>query len=226
MKNYKSDFKNIIEYSILALVLIFIILNGVIKHDALPAIISAYCGITYTFLAGKGLPVCYIFGVTGSAFYSLLAYQNMIWGNLLLYAGYYLPMQIIGYFKWNKNLQEGKKEIVKISLAPKELFLLIFILSIFSVIIYNVLVFFKDAHPLLDSITTVFSIGGMYLTVRRAIEQWIFWLFVNALSLAMWINVAIKGVKVYSTIAMWTVYLILALYFYLQWRKEIKSDKD
>ena len=83
------------------------------------------------------------------------------------------------------------------------------------------MVYFKDTHPLLDSVTTVFSIGGMYLTVRRAVEQWIFWMVVNTLSLAMWINVAMNGARVYSTIAMWAVYLFLAIYFYREWYKEI-----
>ena len=76
----------------------------------------------------------------------------------------------------------------------------------------------------LDSITTVFSIGGMYLTVRRAVEQWLFWLVVNILSLGMWIGVVLDGAKVYSTLIMWSVYLILAIYFYFDWKKEMKNN--
>ena len=86
------------------------------------------------------------------------------------------------------------------------------------------MVIHNDKNPLLDSITAVFSIGGMYLTVRRAIEQWIFWMGVNLLSLIMWINIASTSeIKVYSTIVMWTVYLFLAIYFYIEWRKELNK---
>ena len=76
--------KNFIEYLGLVLILIFIIINAFFKQDSIYALISAICGITYTFLAGKGLPICYIFAITGSSFYGLLAYQNSLWGNLLL----------------------------------------------------------------------------------------------------------------------------------------------
>ena len=205
----------------LFLVLFFIFLHAVLRQDSIAALVSAICGITYTFLAGKGLPICYLFGVTGSSFYGFLAFQNALWGNLLLYLGYYVPMQILGYFRWNKNLKDSQKEIVKIVLPKKELFYLLIILSLLSIATYFILVYFKDTHPLLDSVTTVFSIGGMYLTVRRAVEQWIFWMVVNTLSLAMWINVAMNGARVYSTIAMWAVYLFLAIYFYREWYKEI-----
>ena len=221
MTNNKSKYWNKYEKLGLALIILFILIQGFYNQDSLFAMISAICGITYTFLAGKGLPICYLYGVTGSGFYSLLAFQNSLWGNLLLYACYYVPMQILGYFRWNKNLKEGRNDIVKICLPRKELLLLLTILFFLSILVYFVLLHCKDAHPFLDSITTVFSIGGMYLTVRRAIEQWVFWMFVNALSLAMWLFVALEGVKVYSTIIMWAVYLFLAIYFYVTWFKEL-----
>ena len=44
-------------------------------------------------------------------FYCWLSFQSALWGNLLLYAAYYIPMQIIGYFRWNQNLKKDKKEI-------------------------------------------------------------------------------------------------------------------
>ena len=95
--------------------------------------------------------------------------------------------------------------------------------TIISFFVYITLVLSHDANPVLDSLTTVFSIGGMYLTVRRAIEQWVFWMGVNVLSLLMWVSVLMSGVKVYSTIAMWAMYLILAIYFYFDWKKELKN---
>jgi nicotinamide mononucleotide transporter len=135
-------------------------------------------------------------------------------------------MQIIGYFQWNKNLKNNQKDIIKIFLPKKELAILLAINFCLIIITYFILSHFKDAHPLLDSITTVVSIGGMYLTVRRAIEQWAFWMVVNLLSVIMWIEVLSNGVKVYSTVAMWLIYLMLAIYFYITWHKEIKSYLD
>ena len=132
-------------------------------------------------------------------------------------------MQIIGFFKWNKNLKNGERNIIKIKLPKKEFSLLISVLTIISFFVYLTLVFMHDKNPILDSITTVFSVGGMYLTVRRALEQWLFCIGVNMLSLIMWLNVVNSGIKVYSTLIMWSVSLILAIYFYYTWQKEIKT---
>ena len=214
------------EIIFLALVILFIIIHSFLRQDSFAATINAICGITYTFIAGKGNPICYLFGVTGSGFYSYLSFQNMFWGNLILYLCYYIPMQILGFFQWNKNLKEGKKEIVKRYLPKKELNILVCLTVILIILTSVVLRYFNDTHPILDSVTTVCSVGGMYLTVRRSIEQWIFWMVVNFLSLIMWSYVALNGARVYSTIIMWSVYLILAFYFYFVWRKEIKNSKN
>ena len=64
MKNMKQSFK------ILSLIYLILIVCAVIFKDSPAAVISAVFGITYTFLAGKGNPICYLFGVTGSGFYS------------------------------------------------------------------------------------------------------------------------------------------------------------
>lgn len=202
----------------------FLFSSAFVLKDSPAALVSAFFGITYTFLAGKGSPICYLFGVTGSGFYSWLAFHNALWGNLALYAGYYIPMQIIGFFKWNSHLKEGKNEIIKISLKKKERIVLSALTLVVTAAAIVLLTFLNDKNPVIDGITAVFSITGMYLTVRRAIEQWVVWMVVNGLSAIMWAAIALNGEKVYSTVIMWSVYFVLAIYFYISWKREIKNN--
>ena len=219
MKNLNKRFE------IIAFILIYVLLfvHAIIRQDSIIAVISAFCGISYTILAGKGIPICYPIGVTGSSLYVYLSFLSNLWGNLLLYACYYIPMQIIGFFKWNKNLKDNKYEIVKEKLSNKEKIFLILISTIISVFVIFILAHYGDKNPVFDGITTVFSILGMYLTVKRCIEQWVIWMVVNGLSFIMWLDIALKGERVYSTVFMWGVYFILAIYFYITWKKELKE---
>ena len=206
----------------LGIIYLILLCNLIILKDSPIAVTSAFFGITYTFLAGKGNPICYLFGFMGSGFYGYLSFHNALWGNLLLYMGYYIPMQVIGFFKWNSHLKTGSSEIIKTSLSKKErliLFAITLILTAFAIV---VLYFTQDKKPIIDGITTVFSLAGMYLTVRRAIEQWGVWIFVNGLSAIMWGLIALSGEKVYSTVIMWSVYFVLGIYFYFCWKKELK----
>lgn len=206
----------------LGIIYLILLCNLIIFKDSPIAVTSAFFGITYTFLAGKGNPICYLFGIMGSGFYGYLSFHNALWGNLLLYMGYYIPMQVVGFFKWNSHLKTGSSEIIKTSLSKKErliLFAITLILTAFAIV---VLYFTQDKKPIIDGITTVFSLAGMYLTVRRAIEQWGVWIFVNGLSAIMWGLIALSGEKVYSTVIMWSVYFVLGIYFYFCWKEELK----
>ena len=219
-----KEFQGWSKVEILSLSAVFtvIFLNSVILKDSFVAVISAICGILYTILAGIGRVSCYLFGLSGSGCYCWLAFHSALYGNLALYLFYYIPMEIIGIFKWGKNLKKNSNEIVKTKLSNKERIFLFTICTLTSLIAIYIIKLTGGSKPFLDGITTVLSIAGMYLTVKRCIEQWVIWIIVNGLSFLMWANLVIHhGTKAYSTLIMWAFYFLAAIYFYLKWKKEI-----
>ena len=84
MLNNKIKNKSLFEYLGLCLIVLFIVIHGIVRSDSLVAMVSAICGITYTFLAGKGRPSCYFFGVTGSSFYAFCHFR-MLFGVICYY---------------------------------------------------------------------------------------------------------------------------------------------
>lgn len=222
----KKELQGWKDFEIIGLIIVFsiILINATVLNDNPAAIINAICGILYTIIAGKGKISCYFFGLLGSGCYIFLSFKNALWGNMLLYLCYYIPMQIVGIFKWKQHLKTESKEIVKIKLNIKEQIIISIIGLIGCIITILILHYLNDKSPIIDGITTFLSILGMYLTVRRAIEQWIVWMIVNGLSFIMWLDLIIfSGTKAYSTVLMWGVYFILAIYFYIEWKKEIKE---
>lgn len=219
IKEELTGWKNI-EIAGLLFVFILIFTNAVVFNDNPVAICSAICGILYTIIAGKGKISCYFFGLLGSGCYIWLSFSNALWGNMLLYLCYYIPMQIVGIFRWRKHLQAETKEIIKTRLSNLDRIRLFIIGVIGCIITGFILAACNDKSPVIDGITTFLSVLGMYLTVRRCIEQWIIWMLVNGLSLIMWLNLVMNGTKAYATVIMWGVYFVLAIYFYFVWRKE------
>ncbi len=221
----KPEFENFGRYEkiFFPAVILVIILISVIMQDSKIALVSAVCGISYTILAGKGRISCYFIGITGTLCYSYLSFINGFFGNLLLYALYYLPMEVIGIFKWKKHLKKETREIKKTKLSNKERILYSFSALILSVIFSLILKITGDFKPFIDGTTTIFSIFGQFLTVRRCIEQWYIWFFVNLMSLIMWILAYINGSNCLATVLMWIVYLILSVYFLKEWEKELKQ---
>ncbi len=214
------------EVAIIIFSVAVILYNAIFLHDNIIAVLSSICGILYTIIAGKGKVSCYFFGLAGSGCYITLAFLNALWGNALLYLCYYIPMQILGIFKWKKHLKSDTAEIIKSKLSYKNRLFFVLVSFVGCFLSIYILKYFNDKSPVIDGITTFLSVLGMYFTVRRLTEQWIVWIVVNGLSFIMWLNIVLNGSKVYSTLVMWGVYFILAIYFYVTWNKETKISLE
>ena len=214
-----------IERIIFPLEILLIILISIYMKDNKVALVSAVCGISYTILAGKGKISCYLFGLAGTFCYSFISFKNALYGNLALYALYYFPMQVAGIFKWKKHLKSDTQEIEKTKLSKKERIIYSLIAVLGSVILAYVLWKLNDQNPIIDAITSVFSIIGLILTVKRCIEQWYIWFVVNGLSMVMWIQAYLNGSNCFATILMWATYFVLSIYFLHTWNKEMRIRK-
>ncbi len=212
-----------VERILFPLTILLITVISLYMNDTKVALVSAICGISYTILAGKGKISCYIIGICGTLCYSYLAWENGLYGNLVLYLAYYFPMQIFGIFRWSKHLKKDSQEIIKTKLSNRERILYTAVLTFACIICYFVLKNLNDANPVIDAVTSVLSVGGLILTVKRCIEQWYIWFIVNGLSTIMWIEAYQNGSNCFATILMWGTYFILSIYFLYTWKKELKT---
>lgn len=204
---------------------IIFIISYILKDNKI-ALVSAFCGITYTILAGKGKIYCYFIGIIGTFCYCYLSFKNQFYGNLALYALYFLPMELLGIFKWKKHLKKQTCEIFKTTLNKKELKIYSLICFFFVLIAIFLLKVLGGKIPYIDGIVVVLSIFGQILTIKRCIEQWYLWFFVNLLTLIMWIVAYFDGSNCFATIIMWAVYLFLSVYFWKEWKKDIKLKEN
>ena len=213
-----------IERVLFPLEILLIIVISLYIGDSKVALVSAVCGISYTILAGKGKISCFLFGLAGTMCYVYIAFKNHLYGNVLLYALYYFPMQIVGIFKWRKHLKKDTQEIIKTSLSGRERVIFFGLAAVVSFLCALILRKLGDATPYVDSFATVFSVLGLLLTIKRCIEQWVVWFVVNALSVIMWVDAYMNGSNCLATVIMWMTYLVLAVYFWRAWRREMTDS--
>ena len=70
--------------------------------------------------------------------------------------------------------------------------------------------------PLLDSFTTIFSFIATWMTARRVLENWIYWIAIDGLSVYLYYS---RGLDVYSLLSF--VYTGMAIYGYFNWKKDL-----
>ena len=186
------------------------------------SITYALCSLICTILMGKGKYYSFIFGLLASILYSYITYFNQFFGSLALNLIYYIPIQIASLILWFKNTDKSKKCVTKTNLKLKEFMILTGVFSIISIFTIPALDFIHDKSPVLDSIILIFSILGAYLSAKRAVEQWIVWFVVDFCACLMWFKFTFNNKSAVAPCILWFFYCILAVIFYLEWKKELK----
>ena len=67
--------------------------------------------------------------------------------------------------------------------------------------------------PYLDSFTTWASIVTTLMVARKVVENWLYWMVINSVSIYLFIDR-----ELYQTAAMLTLYLGLSVVGYIAWR--------
>lgn len=174
-------------------------------------VLAVIFNVAYILLATRGNIWCWPMGIMGSGLSIWLFIEGKIYAEALLFV-YYVIMGFYGWFQWKKK-RTGNDNLQIDELKLKH-HILIFILGYMLVGgLYWLLKNYTDAQmPLLDSFTTIFSFIATWLTARRYIENWIYWIALNSFTVYLYHS---RGFDIYALLS--AVYVVMAAYGLYNW---------
>ena len=172
-------------------------------------------GILYIILAAKENVWCWLAASISVCLYIYINYDLGYYSQAVLQI-FYLFMAIYGYVMWNKLDPERIKEWS----AKKHLFI-IFIGAIITFIIGFILTeYVEDSEqPILDSLTTVFSVFASYMVAKKVLGNWLYWIVIDSLIIYLYY---IQGEFILAL--QFLVYIIIAVYGYFSWIQRMKIN--
>ena len=191
------------------------------------SVITMLTGLWCVILVAKGRIFNYYLGVINCIGYAYIAYGYQLYGEVMLNALYFLPMQFVGLYIWYNNKDTSVKDKVRIEFMTNRMRFFWAAISVIAVAMYGFwLNSIGDPVPYLDSASTVLSVIAMILMVWRYMEQWILWIVVDIVSVWMWILVIMdKGANDVALLVMWAAFLVNAVYGFLMWIKMYKEQE-
>ncbi len=132
---------------------------------------------------------------------------------------YYLAIAAYGYAAWTFNFKKKEKKELPISRIPVKVTIsLVFVMAALWVVLAQILINFTDSSvPWSDAFTTALSIIAMWMLARKYAEQWLAWLAVDAVCVALYIY---KGIYFYATL--YAIYTVIAYIGYRKWLRMMK----
>lgn len=223
----KNEFKGWRLFEIIWLMVACLVICAlsIYWHDTIMGIISATTGVACVVLTGKGKLSAYLFGLINCALYAIISFKAHLYGETMLNALYYVPMQFVGFYIWGKNMNKETLEVKKIHMKNKGRLICLFTI-VFGTILYGlILKLLGDAMPFVDSFTTVSSVIAMIISVKMFAEQWWIWILVDIFSVYMWFCNFLSGSDNMATLLMWIVYLGNAIIMCIKWEREALKNR-
>lgn len=184
---------------------------------------GAILGILYTFLSVRQNILAWPTGLLTSALYIFVFFKAGIYAAMSLQF-YYVIIGIYGWYLWGKGASDGLSSKLQIKTVSKHFLVkLILITSAIYVMIFGILKNFTDSDiPAFDALTTSLSITATWMLARKYHENWLIWIFVNAVSIGIY---SLKAL--WPTTLLFTVYMVMAIVGYRNWGKEkIKASAN
>jgi nicotinamide mononucleotide transporter len=181
-------------------------------------VIAMILSLAYIILAIRQSLWAWPAAFISTAIYIYLFYEYYLFMDSALNA-YYLVMAVYGWYSWKYG---GVKEDVELKVTSYGIMNNITIIAgltlISFVLGYVMANYTKADFAYVDSFTTVFAVFATYLLTQKVIENWIYWVVIDAVSIYVYLQ---KGLNV--TAVLFVIYTILAVFAFFKWKKEYET---
>lgn len=208
--------------------------DGVPTYLVVLEIIGVIFGFLSVWYAKKGNIWVYPTGIISTMLFVYLLWHYVLWGDMLINV-YYTIMSIYGWVLWARNAQDNIITISRTTPADWKTATLLGAFSFLFVIgVYYLKPFIKNDFSLqgvtlgfhnflpteyVDVFTTAIFLVGMWLMAKRKIENWLFWIVGDLISIPLYY---IKGMV--FTSFQYLLFTIIAIMGYLEWRRKLQQE--
>ncbi len=160
-------------------------------------------------------------GMISTSIFVYLLYKWVLLGDMMINA-YYFIVSIYGWYVWTRKQNNVVTPISTLNYKEKKTSILIFVFSI--IFVYSIYVYFDKWNSFtayIDNLTTAIFFVGMWLMAKRKIENWIFWIIGDIISIPLYFY---KGLT--FTSLQYLIFTFIAIAGYYSWKKILNKSKQ
>ncbi len=161
-------------------------------------------------------------GMISTAIFVYLLVQWELLGDMMI-NGYYFIMSVYGWYLWTRKVDNiPVTKISRTTIKEQKISLFIFIATLlFVYVIYTAFNKWNHWVAYADTITTAIFFVGMWLMAKRKIENWLFWIVGDIISIPLYFY---KGFT--FTSFQYLGFTFIAIFGYYAWKKNLNKTQS
>ena len=180
-------------------------------------ILTTILVLIYIWLEYRASIALLIVGIIMPALDIWLYWQHGLYGDSAM-ACYYTAAAIYGYIVWQWGTGEKKELPITHMPLPKYLPTVVFFLVAWAATSYVLITWTNSTVPVFDAFTNALSFVGLWALARKYIEQWFFWIVVDAVCCVLYVQ---KGIPFKA--GLYGLYVVIAVMGWFKWKRMMKD---
>jgi len=189
-----------------------------LQRNSLLELTAVVFAIAYLVLAVRENTLCW-FAAGVSTFIFLYIFWDV---KLYMESGlqvYYLAMAVFGWYQW-RRANDGSTSLQVSMWRMQQHLIALALIALLTFISGYLLNSGSDAQlPYLDSFTTWGSVVITYMVTRKILENWIYWLVIDSISIYLYIDR-----ELYFTAMLFVVYIAITFFGWFSWSKKYQPN--
>lgn len=188
--------------------------------DIVLEIVAVFFGFLSVWFSKQNKVLVFPTGMISTVIFVYLLLKWELLGDMMINA-YYFIMSVYGWYIWTRKLDdEHVTPISRMSFNEKKISIAIFLVTLlFVFLVYQAFDKWTSWVAYVDTITTAIFFVGMWLMARRKLENWIFWIIGDVISVPLYFY---KGFT--FTSLQYLGFTFIAIFGYLAWKKSIDNN--
>ena len=176
--------------------------------------------IAYLLLAVREHIACWYAAFVSTAIFLYIFFDVKLYMESGLQV-YYLAMAVYGWTQWRQKGGEAAQGTLAISTwsAQQHVIALSLIVVATASSTYLLQTYTDAELPLLDSFTTWGAIVTTFMVARKILENWIYWLVIDAISIYLYLDR-----ELYFTSLLFAVYIVIIFFGWATWLRRYRSQ--
>jgi len=184
--------------------------------------VAVVFAIAYLLLAVRENVLCWLFALMSTAIYTVLFWDVSLLMESALNV-YYMAMAVYGWQQWTRGGHNGADQALALSiqsLTARQHLIVIIAIAILTLVSGYLLGEHSSAvWPYVDSFTTWASVITTYLVARKYLENWLYWIVIDTVSIPLYID---RGLNL--TALLFVAYVVIAVIGYFKWRDHYRTN--
>jgi nicotinamide mononucleotide transporter len=169
-------------------------------------------GAVCVLLAAKENILTWPIGIANNVAFFVMFWRNKLYADATLQL-FYIAIAIYGWWKWGHK-KDGQALPIR-STSRRLAIALVVLTPIAWAAIYELLRHYTDSNvPAGDSLATVLSLGAQYMAGRKLLENWLVWVLVDVISIALFVYK-----HLYLTSMLYAAFIVMCIAGYHAWRQ-------